>query len=66
MKSAERYTEINGEECRDTLPHVYGPYQAQLFSQLWSTAVNLQATPSNLRQNTPCRFLYSFPFCVTL
>ena len=65
MENAEINTEINGREHRDTLPHVYGLRSTRLYSQLWSTVMNLQTNAQFLRQNAPCHELFSFSFCGT-
>ena len=62
MENAEEYTEINGEERRDTLPRVYGLRSTQLYGQLKSTVMDLQTNTWNLRQNVLHAELYSFPF----
>ena len=62
MENAERDTEINWKERRNILPRVYELRWTQLYGQLWSKAMNLQANAQILRQNAPCRFLYSFSF----
>ena len=65
MENAEINTEFNGKRRRDTLPRVYGLRATQLKGQLRSKAMNLQDNAQFLRQNAPCRELFSFPFCGT-
>ena len=66
MENAERNTEINGRSRRNTLPRSYKLRQAQLSSQPWSKAMNLQVNAQILRQNAPYAELYSFPYCGNL
>ena len=66
MENAERNTETNGKERRDTLPHIYGLRANQFFSQLRSKTTKLQATTQILRQNGLHAELFTFLFCGTL